>query len=135
MKEKNHIYEKTIEELRKLSPQLERPKELTRKIIREVEKTPQKVRPKSKLFTLLSGIAATLLLCLWGYEILRYPVYPVSASAPAVLFSHPLQPKEESYSTQEKINLYKVWQQQQQKNKERQKQFILTLSNQEKTIP
>lgn len=70
MKEKDHIYAKAIEELRELSPQLERPEELTGKIIREVGKIPQNVRPK--LFPLLSGIAATLLLCLWGYEILRY---------------------------------------------------------------
>lgn len=133
MKEKDHIYAKAIEELRELSPQLERPEELTGKIIREVEKIPQNVRPK--LFPLLSGIAATLLLCLWGYEILRYPVYPSSASAPAVSFSPSLQPKEKAYSIQEKITLYKVWEQEQQKNKERQKQFILTLSNQEKTIP
>lgn len=135
MKEKDHIYAKAIEELRKLSPQLERPEELTGKIIREVEKIPQKVHLKSKLFPLLSGIAATLLLCLWGYEILRYPMYPDSVSAPAVLFSPTLQPKEEAYSIQEKITLYKGWQQEQQKNKERQKLFILTLSNQEKTIP
>lgn len=133
MKEKDHIYAKAIEELRKLSPQLERPEELTGKIIREVEKIPQNVRPK--LFPLLSGIAATLLLCLWGYEILRYPMYPDSVSAPAVLFSPTLQPKGEAHSIQEKITLYKGWQQEQQKNKERQKLFILTLSNQEKTIP
>lgn len=135
MKDKDHTYEKAIQAIRELSPQLNNPEEFSRKIISGIEKIPQVKRQKTKLLSLVSGIAATLLICFWGYEIIRFSEYPTAISLPSELFTRPVIQSENSYTLQEKITLYHTWQREQQKSKERQKLFISTLSNLEKTMP
>lgn len=129
MEHKDHTYEQAIKELRQIAPVMEKPADLTRRIMINIENTPQKVLYKIRIFKVTAGMAATLLLCFWGYETFRFSqcTYPESASSfPEVYLTGD---REKPYSMQEKIALYSQWQQKHQKNREYQQQFILTLSN------
>lgn len=132
MKNKNHTYKQKLSELRNISPILEEPELFTREIISRIDGVPQTQPSKRRLSFLLSGIAASLLLCFWGYELFRFPEYNTTIPVASPQFSYPGQQCNTSYSIREKINLYVRWQKEQQQNKKRREHFISTLSNLEK---
>ena len=72
-------YSKIINTIKKAEPVLENAEELTDNIMRKVEQMPGGIR-QSRIFRnlgIISGAAASLLISLFAYETIKFPMKPV----------------------------------------------------------
>jgi hypothetical protein len=79
MKDKDLKYEKVLDILKKTEPVLDDAGALTDRIMQRVEQTNidiGKIRVM-RIAGMLSGVAASALICLLAYETMKYPVSPV----------------------------------------------------------
>jgi hypothetical protein len=99
MEDKDMKYKQVLDKLKKTEPVLNGSEELTDRIMQKVEQTaPGTGRIRvMRISGILSGVAASALICLLAYETLKYPVSPVenlSGTKPAVavesIYSHNL---------------------------------------------
>ena len=79
MEDKDMKYNEILDMLKKIEPVLNDPEALTDRIMKKVEQTANvagKIRIM-RIAGMLSGVAASALVCLLAYETLMYPVSPV----------------------------------------------------------
>jgi len=79
MEDKDMKYKEILDMLKKTEPVLNDPEALTDRIMQRVEQTANvagKIRIM-RIAGMLSGVAASALVCLLAYETLKYPVSPV----------------------------------------------------------
>ena len=79
MKDKDLKYNDVLDKLRKIEPVLDDPEGLTDRIMQRVEQTTVGAKRilALRISGIISGVAASALICLFGYETLKYPVSPV----------------------------------------------------------
>ena len=79
MEDKDMRYKQVLDKLKKTEPVLDDAGALTDRIMQRVEQTASdagKIRVM-RISGILSGVAASALICLLAYETLKYPVLPV----------------------------------------------------------
>jgi len=71
-------YNKIISVLKKAEPVLDNAEELTDRIMQKVERMPIGIRQNHiiRIAGIISGVAASLLICLFAYETLKFSVSP-----------------------------------------------------------
>jgi len=98
MKDKDLKYNNVLDKLKKTEPVLDDAGELTNRIIQRVEQRAAgsgQVRVM-RISGIVSGVAASALICLLAYETLKYPLSPVENFSA----TKPLSPVERVYSCQ-----------------------------------